>query len=207
MRKPALPPAARLMDAQDERCEMDFRTIVIAGVAVGVFAGVFGSAPAANAQDVFAAKLVRTKGLRKEAVELDLTIREYATQEHADALQAVLDEGGTDALMDALRDGDYGEAKVTGGLTRRVGYVRVFPGENGSTVVIVTDKPLYFPGDEPPGDPAGPVGVFHLQLNDRGRGRGRLAEAVKIDVKPTGTLEVQATASAPIEVEDVVQKQ
>ncbi len=186
---------------------MHLRNFAGASLALLAFAGLASSQEATDAEQIYSAKLVRKKGLREEVVALDLRIREFSTQENADALQKTLADGGTDALMEALREGNFGEAKVTGGLTRRIGYVRVFPGENGSTVVLVTNKPLYFPGDEPPGDPEGPVGVFHLQLNNRGNGRGRLAEAVKINVTRTGTLEVEATASDPIEVQDVEQKQ
>ena len=102
----------------------------------------------ASADEVFTAKMVRTKGLSKQSVHLDLRITEYATQEDADALQKILAEEGQEAMQKALRAGDRGVARVTGGLPRKVNWVRVYPGHNGSTVIIVTEHPLYFPGEE-----------------------------------------------------------
>ena len=123
---------------------MRFRTFVQLAL-VGVFLAGVGAASAQN--EVYTAKMVRKKGLSTESVHLDLQISKRATQEDADALQKVLSEDGSDAMMDALREGDYGEARVTGGRPRQVVYARVFPGENGSSVIIVTDQPIYFPSD------------------------------------------------------------
>ena len=74
----------------------------------------------ASADEVFTAKMVRTKGLSKQSVHLDLRITEYATQEDADALQKILAEEGQEAMQKALRAGDRGVARVTGGLPRKV---------------------------------------------------------------------------------------
>jgi len=185
---------------------MNFRWVGRVGLAATLAVLLLG-ARQSSVTEVYTAELVRTVGLRQESVNLELHIRAFAEQTDADALQEIYDADGSDGLMTALREGDWGEARVTGGIPRRIGWVRVYPGENGSTIVLVTAKPLYFPGDEPPGDPAGPVGVIHLQLNDRGHGLGRLAQAVKIDVTPEGTLEIQATTSAPIEMKGVQRRQ
>jgi len=173
-------------------------------VLVGLF---FSGIGTAFADEVYTAKLIRKRGLSKDFVHLDLRIRERATEEQAAALRKILAEQGTDALMDALRKGDYGEARVTGGLPRRIGWVRVYPGQNGSQVIIVTERPLYFPGEEPEGETSGAVGIITLEMNDRGQGRGRLAEAVKIDITEEGVLRVEAARPATIEMEDVRREQ
>ena len=121
----------------------------------------------------------------------------------------ILDEEGSDTLMEALRKGDYGEARVTGGRPRRVVWVRVFPGQNGSSVMIVTDRPIYFPSDtldEQPA-PTTALGVIQLEMNDRGQGRGRLAEAVAMYMTDEGVLQIQSARPATIEKEDVVREQ
>ena len=164
----------------------------------------------ALAQDeVYTAKMVRKRGLTPESVHLDLRITKRATQEDADALLAILEEKGSDGLMEALREGDYGEARVTGGEPRRVVYARVFPGQNGSSVLIVTDHPIYFPSDSLDGQPkpTTALGVIQLEVNDRGRGRGRLAEAVAVQMTEAGVLQIESDAPATIEMEDVRREQ
>lgn len=172
---------------------------------VGLFLVAAGSAVA---QEVYTAKMVRKKGLSNESVHLDLHITKRATQEDADALLKILSDDGSDALMAALRKGEYGEVRVTGGRPRTVVWARVFPGDNGSAVLIVCDRPIYFPSDaldEQP-KPTEALGVIQLEMNDRGRGRGRLAEAVAIHMTDEGVLQVQSARPAAIEMEDVVRE-
>ena len=174
---------------------------------MGVF--LVGLGTASSQEEVYTAKMVRKKGLSTESVHLDLRIRERATQEQADALLKILNDDGSDALMEELRKGDYGEARVTGGRARRVVWVRVFPGQNGTSVLIVTDRPIYFPSDKLDEQPAPTtaLGVIQLEMNDRGRGRGRLAEAVAMHVTDEGVLQIQSARPATIEMEDVVREQ
>ena len=177
---------------------------------VGMMGVFFVGIGNASAQDeVYTGKMVRKKGLSTESVQLDLRIRERATQEQADALLKILNEDGSDALMEELRKGDYGEARVTGGRMRRIVWVRVFPGQNGSSVLIVTDRPIYFPSDKLDEQPAPTtaLGVIQLEMNDRGQGRGRLAEAVAMHVTDEGVLQIQSARPTTIEVEDVKREQ
>ena len=92
---------------------------------------------------------------------------------------------------------------------RRVVWVRVFPGQNGSSVLIVTDRPIYFPSDKLDEQPAPTtaLGVIQLEMNDRGQGRGRLAEAVALHVTDEGVLQIQSARPTTIEMEDVRREQ
>lgn len=173
---------------------------------VGLFLVAIGTAAA---QEVYTAKMVRKKGLSTESVHLDLQVTKRATQEDADALTAILNDEGSEGLMAALRKGDYGQVRVTGGRPRTVVYARVFPGDNGSSVLIVCDRPIYFPSDkldEQP-KPTDALGVIQLEINDRGRGRGRLAEAVAVHMTEAGVLQIESARPATIEMEDVVREQ
>jgi hypothetical protein len=174
---------------------------------VGV--SIVGGGSALAQKEVYTAKLVRTQGLSTETVQLDLTISKRATQEDADALRKILEEEGSDAVMEALRTGDYGEALVTGGTPRQVIYARVFPGENGSSALIVTDRPIYFPSDplDRQANPDTALGVIQLELNDRGFGRGRLAEAVAVKVTDAGVLQIESSRPSSIKIENVRREQ
>jgi hypothetical protein len=93
-----------------------FRQLVLAGLTTVILGGL----GVASAEEIYTAKMVRRMGLRNEMVHLDLTVREYATEEDGNALQKIYDEQGEQAILAALRKGDRGEARVTGGLPRRV---------------------------------------------------------------------------------------
>ena len=169
-----------------------------------------GSGIAAAEDEVYTAKMVRTKGLTTENVHVDLRIRQRATQEQADALRKILAEEGSDALKTALLKGDFGQARVTGGHPRRVVWARVYPGQNGSSIMIVTDRPIYFPSDdleEKPASTEDALGVLTLEINDRGVGRGRLAEAVAVHITDDGVLQIQSPRPDTVEIEDVRREQ
>lgn len=162
-----------------------------------------------TAQETYTAKMVRTKGLSQESVQVDLQISRWASQDEADALLEVLNEGGWEALKAALLDNDFGEAQVTGGTPRKVVWARVFPGQNGNSLMIVTNEPVYFPSDplDEQADPQQALGVLTLEVNDRGLGRGRLAQAVALHVTDAGVLQIESARPATVEIEDVRRQQ
>lgn len=163
-------------------------------------------ASVASAEEVYTATLTSPKGLaKKKTATLTVTIHERTTEADAEKLRKVYDEGGSDAFFEAVRQFDQGLAKITGGVESPIRFVRVYPGQNGVRVVIITDGPLYFPEDTPDVLPKGPLGIIHMVVTNAGTGRGALASAVKLRVTREGTYEVEAAQNAPIDLEDVKQ--
>ena len=122
--------------------------LAVAGLLLGGAA--FDSSAVASAEEIYKATIVSPRGIRADKrAELVLTIQEYATEEEADNLQKIYDKEGSDGLIKSIRQRNNGEAKIIGGPTRRIIWVRVFESEGGNRIVIVTDGPLYFPEDEP----------------------------------------------------------
>jgi hypothetical protein len=176
----------------------------------GLFMGgeFFVSSTVSAADEVYKATLVSPRGIRADKVaELTLTVQRYATQEDADGLDKIYDAEGSDGLIKAIRKMSFGEAKIVGGPTRRINWVRVFEGEGGDRIVIVTDGPLYFPEDEPDFRSRDSLGFIRLDLNKAGKGGGTLAEAVKIDVTEDDVLQIQAYQTTPIQLRDVSREQ
>jgi hypothetical protein len=145
----------------------------------------------AGAEEVYTANLTAPKGLGKKTAELTLTITERTPDEERAELRKVLDEQGSEAAFATLRRLDRGTAKITGGVTSRIDYFFVHPGQNGAQVVILLANPLYFPGDTPNRIPEETIGLIHITLNNAGKGRGTLAEASKIRYTESGTFEVE----------------
>ena len=169
---------------------------------------VFGTAWAWSAvafgEEIYTAMLVESRGLREDkTAQLTLTIEQFSTEEDTARLGEIFDEKGSDGLIEALQQMDRGVAQIKGGPTTRINHVRVHEGETGNQVIIVTDRPLYFPGDRPDTRSIGALGIVQLQTNKRGMGRGIIAEVIQVGVKKDGSLEIQTHSTATIALEDV----
>jgi hypothetical protein len=159
---------------------------------------------AVSAEEIYSATLTASKGLgQKKTATLTVTITERTTESDAETLRTAYAEGGSQGFFDAVRKFDLGLARVTGGSSSTIRFVRAYPGQNGSRVLILTDGPLYFPEDTPDITPRDSIGVISLEVTSSGRGRGTLAEALKLRVTREGTFEVEASRTAPIELESV----
>jgi hypothetical protein len=175
---------------------------VLALSAAGTLLGGGGAALAEEV--VYAATMAAPKGLAGEkTARLTLTVQEFTTDEEALALRDAIQKSGTEGLVEVLRDKDKGVAHITGGVTAKIVHVRVTEGENANTIVVVTDKPLYFPEDTPDRIPENAIGLINLVMNASGKGRGTMAEAVKVRLTPAGVFEVEAQSREPIEIRDV----
>lgn len=165
----------------------------------------------ALAEDTYTATVVAPRGLRtSRTAKLTLTFTHYATEEDAAKLNKILDEQGSEGLFKAFRAMNMGTASILDGPTARINYVRVWPGNVTTRVIIVTDHPLHFPrlpGEDPPRQsPVDTLGLIQLEVDDKGGGKGSAAEVVKIDVTDDGVLQVEASATAPIKLENVRQQ-
>ena len=165
---------------------------------------VSGFSTVASSEEIYTALLVESRGLREDkTAQFTLTIEQFSTEEDTARLQQIFDEKGSDGLIEALHQMDRGVAQIKGGPTTRINHVRVHEGETGNQVIIVTDRPLYFPGDRPDMQSIGALGIVQLQTNKRGMGRGMIAAVIQVGVKKDGSLEIQTHNTATISLEDV----
>ena len=177
------------------------RVSLLSSLVAGVL---FGWSGAASAEEIYTAMLVESRGLREDkTAQLTLTIEQFSTEEDTARLDKIFEEKGSEGLIEALRQTDRGVAQIKGGPTTRINHVRVHEGESGNQVIIVTDRPLYFPGDRPDTRSIGALGIVQLQTNKRGMGRGMIAEVIQVGVKQDGSLEIQTHNTATISLEDV----
>ena len=165
----------------------------------------------AFAKAVYTATVVAPRGLRTaRTAKLTLTFTQYATEEDAAKLDKIYDEQGSEGLFKAFREMDMGTASILDGPSARINYVRVWPGNVSTRVIIVTDPPLHFPripGEDPPlKSPVDTLGLIQLEVGDGDDGKGSAAEVVKIEVTDEGVLQVEASARAAIKLENVKQE-
>jgi hypothetical protein len=165
----------------------------------------------AFAQDVYTATVVAPRGLRTaRTAKLTLTFTQYATEEDAAKLDKIYDEQGSEGVFKAFRTMNMGTASILDGPTARINWVRVWPGNITTRVIIITDPPLHFPRipgeDPPPKSPVDVLGLIQLEVGDGDGGKGSAAEVLKIDVTDEGVLQVQASARAAIKLENVKQE-
>jgi len=128
----------------------------------------------ASAEEVYTATLVQPRGLREaKTAELTVTVEQFSTEEDAARLRAVFEEQGSDGLIRALREMSRGVAQIQGGQTSRIHHVRVHEGQGGGQVIIVTEQPLYFPGDRPIQSEPTRHGTRSARRGDRGGAEAR----------------------------------
>ncbi len=177
------------------------------GLLVG--GALFGSSATAFAAEVYTATLVRPMGVREDKIaRLTLTIESYATEEDAERYQKVLAEEGSDGLIEALRQIKRGVAQVQGDTPRTINHVRVHESTNGSVrIIIVTDRPLFFPDEEPLPSSRAHLGFIQLDLNKDREGGGNLAEVVQIGIAEDGGLMIGGTSRKTVQLKDVHREQ
>jgi hypothetical protein len=175
---------------------------------VGVVSGLLVAASVVSAEEVFTATLTSARGLGKKTAELTLTVTSRTTEEEAARLQKILTEQGSDAAVAELRKFDRGIAKITGGPSSPIRHMRSHVGQNGARVIIMTDGPLFFPEDAPSPSAVAKksIGLIELVVDNTGKGRGNMVEALEIKVTPDGVFQVVTPGATKIDLENVQQK-
>jgi hypothetical protein len=174
---------------------------------VGVLAGLalLAAGSLASAQEVYTATLTSARGLGKKTAELTLTITSRTTEEEAAALQKILQEQGSAAAIEALRKFDRGTAKITGGPSSPIRHMRSHVGQNAARVILITDTPLYFPEDAPSPSAIArkSIGLIELVVDNTGKGRGSMVEALEVKLTEDGVFQVVTPNPTRIDLENV----
>jgi hypothetical protein len=183
-----------------------FEKAMALGVLVAGQAFLIGST--ASAEEVYTATLTSARGLGKKTAELVVTVTSRTTEQEAAELQKILKEQGSDAAIAAVRKFDRGVAKIVGGPSSPIRHMRSHPGQNGARVIIITDSPLFFPEDAPSPSMISKtsVGLIELVVDNTGKGRGNMVEAVKVSLSEDGVFQVATPGATKIDLENVQQQ-
>jgi hypothetical protein len=188
------------------------RSFVTFALLAGLTMPALAQAPRRNvgAPETFSANAHAAKaGSGAIAATLQIHIERYTPDADRTAVETALKSGGFAAFVAALRKAPEVGYVQLGEQKTPIRWARETTTGKGRTIVVVTDKPVFFVGggaaDAKPR--AGyDVAVVELTVDDVGLGNGRMAAAAK--VKPGGEAGVQIEdyADAPIKLTTVTRK-
>lgn len=122
------------------------------------------------------------------ASTVKIRVDRYVADHDRDAMRAALKTGGYAAFLTALRAAPALGEVTLGDQTFTVRWVTQEPIKYGRTIVVVTDKPVFFVGGGATNAKAREgydVAVIKFDIDDVGLGKGEMAAAAR--VKPGGT--------------------
>jgi hypothetical protein len=135
-----------------------------------------------------------------------MRVERYTPDAERDAVLQALTHGGYVGFVNALRKAPVVGSVAIGGQTFDIRWARESPSENGRSIVLVTDKPMFFIGA---GSPAAKprkgfdVGLISFHVDGAGMGSGgRMAAAARVKTGGTG-IEIADYAEKPIELRTV----
>jgi hypothetical protein len=160
-----------------------------------------------TAQEIYTATVIVPEALGPDRkAELTLTINDFASDEEAAELQALLQNEGSDALFAELRKRDEGLAMIKGSASQRILYARLIPGEGGNRISIITAAQLYMPDRSQDPLLENALGFVQLDVNTRGMGSGLAAAIEEVRVTEEGVLQMVTQRTQPIRLENVSRK-
>ena len=140
------------------------------------------------------------------ATTFKMRVERYTPDAERDAVLQALTQGGYAGFLTALRKAPVVGTVAIGGHTFDIRWARESPIKNGRSIVLVTDKPMFFIGA---GSPAAKprkgfdVGLISFHVDDSGMGSGgRMAAAARVKTGETG-IEIADYAEKPIELRTV----
>ena len=168
------------------------------------------SAPKATAPETFSAK-ARVENSAGAAIEspIQVHIERYTPDFDRTAVENGLKINGYSGFLAALRKApDVGYVDLNGQKTL-IRWARQTPAGAGRTIVVVTEKPVYFIGGARTTSKSRAgyeVALVQLQVDAKGSGTGTMAAAAR--VKPGGETGVQVDdyAEVPIKLSSVTRQ-
>ena len=162
--------------------------LVVIGLAVlsGATAGAQTSGTSSAPETFSASTQIKTASGPISAT-IQVSIRRYTPEFDRKALEDALEHGGYASFVNALRRAPEVGSVLAGDGQFAIRYAREHKTDKGRTIVVVTDKPVFFVGGARPN--AKPragyeSALLQLQVNDGGTGTGMMAPAAR--VKPGG---------------------
>jgi len=143
------------------------------------------------------------------AASVQIDIRRYTPDAERTAVENALKGGGYPAFLTALRKAPEVGTVSMGTQKWAIRWAREQPTPQGRTIVVVTDKPIFFLGGARAN--AKPragyeVGLIRMQVDNAGMGTGEMAAAAR--VKPGGETGVQVDdyADQPLTLTGIARK-
>ena len=183
-------------------------TVLLLGAPVWV--GAQAARPTTSAPEVFSATAQAKNASGAMSGTLEVRISRYTPDFDRKTVEAALRQGGYPRFLTALRNApEVGQLVLGGGQPYAIRYAREKVEAGGRTIVLVTDRPVFFIGggraDAKPR--AGyEVAVLQIQLDGTGHGRGTMAGAARVRPDGDGGVLLDDYAEEPIALTNVTRK-
>jgi len=183
--------------------------VVIAIAALSAAAGVAQPSGNSGAPETFSAGLQIKTASGPISATVQIRIRRYTPDFDRTALEDALQHGGYASFVTALRKVPEVGTVLAGDGQFTIKLARERKTDKGRTIVVVTDKPIFFVGGARP-DAKSRAGyetaLIQLQVDGAGAGTGVMAAAAR--VKPGGEtgIRIDNYAEEPLELKVTRQK-
>ena len=166
--------------------------------------------PTTGAPEVFNATAQAKNATGAMSGTLEVRVSRYTPEFDRTTVETALRQGGYPRFITALRNApEVGRLVLGGGPSYVIRYAREKVESGGRTIVMVTDKPVFFlSGGRTESKPrAGyEVAVLQIQLDGSGQGRGTMAAAARVRPDGDGGVLLDDYAETPIELTTVTRK-
>ena len=185
-------------------------TVLLLGAATWV--GAQTARPAATAPEVFSgtAQIKNATGAASGTIEVRLS--RYTPDFDRNTVETALRLGGYPRFLTTLRNApEVGQLVLAGGEPYAIRYAREKVDAGGRTIIVVTDKPVFFVGGARTDPKAKPragyeVGVLQIQVDGTGRGKGTMAGAARVRPDGDGGVLLDDYAEEPIVLANITRK-
>ncbi len=162
-------------------------TVLLLGVHVSI--GAQANPPTTGAPETFSATAKAKNATGAVSGLLEVRLRRYTPDFDRKTVEAALTEGGYPKFLLALRNApEVGQLVLAGSAPFAIRYAREKVEGGGRTIIVVTDKPVFFIGGGHSGGTKSRAGyevaVVQIQLDAQGQGSGTMAAAAR--VRPDG---------------------
>jgi len=189
------------------------RNVLITVLLLGAPVCVAGQSarPATGAPEIFSGTAQAKSATGAVSGTLEVRLKRYTPDFDRKTVEAALREGGYPRFVTALRNApEVGQLVLGGSEPFAIRYAREKVEAGGRTIVVVTDKPVFFIGGgfATGGKPrAGyEVAVVQIQLDAKDQGRGTVAAAARVRPDGDGGVLLDDYAEEPIVVVNVTRK-
>lgn len=183
-------------------------TLLLVGAPTWI--GAQAARPTTGAPEVFSATAQAKNASGAGSGTLEVRVSRYTADFDRTTVETALRLGGYPRFLTALRKApEVGQVVVGGSQPFAIRYAREKVEAGGRTIVVVTDRPVFFLGggraDAKPR--AGyEVAVIKMQLDGSGRGSGTIAAAARVRPDGDGGVLLDDYAEEPIALTNLTRK-
>ena len=144
------------------------------------------------------------------AATLDLRVARYTPEFDRKSMEEALRLGGSPRFLTTLRcSPEVGQLVLAGSQPYAIRYAREKVEGAGRTIVLITDKPVFFLGSgqaKPTPKEGYEVAVVEITMDGAGQGKGIMAAAARVRPDGAGGVLLDDYADAPITVTKLTRK-